>query len=108
MFRKSFFKKAGVYSDKHRKNQDTFLWYKGFKNKCIFANLDVPILKFRINTSFYNTRRGGVKRAYKMLKDRIKINKELNYGLDAYVYAIMFFFFTLTPSYLKKVLYKYR
>ena len=54
LFRISFFDKAGMYSEGHVKNQDTYLWYKGFLHGCQFANLSETVLLFRISDSFYN------------------------------------------------------
>jgi len=107
MFRKRFFEKAGWYDEKYRKNQDTQLWYQGFKNGCIFANLPDVILQFRVSDAFYKSRRGGWKRALQMLKDRIKINKELNYSRIAYLYALGMFFITIAPTFVRKLAYKF-
>ena len=106
MFRKRFFEKAGWYNEKYRKNQDTQLWYQGFKNGCIFANLPDVILQFRVSDAFYKSRRGGWRRALQMLKDRIKINKDLNYSPIANVYALGMFFITIAPTFVRKLAYK--
>lgn len=57
MFRKSFFDKAKGYRNEYRKNQDTMLWFDGFMNGCIFANLDETVLLFRVTDDFYKNRR---------------------------------------------------
>ena len=106
MFRMSFFNKAGLYSEKHLKNQDTYLWYQGFLNGCQFANLSKTVLLFRISDSFYN-RRNGLARAKKMIRDRKKINKDLNYGVRANMYSLLMFLMTISPSFLKKIAYKF-
>ena len=101
MFRKSFFDKAKGYRNEYRKNQDTMLWFDGFMNGCIFANLDETVLLFRVTDDFYKNRRNGFKRAKKMLKDRFMINK-------AYLFSFLMFIMTLTPPFLKKFLYRIR
>lgn len=106
LFRKSFFEKAGFYNEHYRKNQDTILWYQGFKNGCIFANLPDVVLKFRTTFDFYNQRRSGLKRAITMTKDRFKINKYLKYGLKGNIFAILSFILTIAPVWLKKFAYK--
>lgn len=108
MFRKSFFDKAKGYRNEYRKNQDTMLWFDGFMNGCIFANLDETVLLFRVTDDFYKNRRNGFKRAKKMLKDRFMINKSLHYDWSAYLFSFLMFIMTLTPPFLKKFLYRIR
>lgn len=108
MFRKSFFDKAKGYRNEYRKNQDTMLWFDGFMNGCIFANLDETVLLFRVTDDFYKNRRNGFKRAKKMLKDRFMINKALHYDWFAYLFSFLMFIMTLTPPFLKKFLYRIR
>ena len=108
MFRKSFFDKAKGYRNEYRKNQDTMLWFDGFMNGCIFANLDETVLLFRVTDDFYKNRRNGFKRAKKMLTDRFMINKALHYDWSAYLFSFLMFIMTLTPSFLKKFLYRIR
>lgn len=107
MFKSSYFEKAGLYNPEYRKNQDTVLWYQGFMNGCNFANIPEPMLKFRITEDFYKYRRSGWKRAKKMFEDRLRINHDLKYGYDAYLYAIGMFILTLLPSGIKKIAYKF-
>lgn len=108
MFRKSFFDKVQGYRNEYRKNQDTMLWFDGFMNGCIFANLDETVLLFRVTDDFYKNRRNGFKRAKKMLKDRFMINKALHYDWSAYLFSFLMFIMTLTPPFLKKFLYRIR
>lgn len=108
IFRKSFFDKAKGYRNEYRKNQDTMLWFDGFMNGCIFANLDETVLLFRVTDDFYKNRRNGFKRAKKMLKDRFMINKSLHYDWSAYLFSFLMFIMTLTPPFLKKFLYRIR
>ncbi len=108
MFRKSIFDKAKGYRNEYRKNQDTMLWFDGFMNGCIFANLDETVLLFRVTDDFYKNRRNGFKRAKKMLKDRFMINKSLHYDWSAYLFSFLMFIMTLTPPFLKKFLYRIR
>lgn len=108
MFRARYFEKVvGGYRPEYRKNQDTMLWYDGFLNGCVFANLKDTILNFRVNEDFYN-RRNGWKRAKQMLRDRLKMNKALDYDISANLFAIAMFCMTVSPSCVKKFLYKIR
>ena len=107
LFRKSFFDKAKGYRPEYRKNQDTMLWFDGFMNGCIFANIEEIVLNFRVTDDFYN-RRNGWKRAKQMLKSRIEINKTMNYDIRANIFAIFIAIMTMTPKCIKKFLYSIR
>lgn len=107
MFRSTYFQKVPGYRPEYRKNQDTMLWFDGFCNGCKFANIDEVLLSFRVTNDFYS-RRAGLKRAKQMLCDRFKINKALNYDLSAYLFALAMFGMTISPSWIKKYLYKIR
>lgn len=108
MFRASYFDKVtDGYRNEYRKNQDTMLWFDGFMKNCIFANLPETVLHFRVNDDFYN-RRNGWKRAKQMFNDRLMINKTLNYDITANLFAFGMFCMTISPSWVKKILYKIR
>lgn len=108
MFRARYFEKvASGYRNEYRKNQDTMLWFDGFMNGCVFANLKDTVLHFRVNDDFYN-RRNGWKRAKQMLNDRLKMNKALRYDFSANLFAFGMFCMTVSPSWVKKILYKIR
>ena len=108
MFRARYFEKvASGYRNEYRKNQDTMLWFDGFMNGCVFANLKDTVLHFRVNDDFYN-RRNGWKRAKQMLCDRLKMNKALGYDISANLFAFGMFCMTISPAWAKKFLYKIR
>lgn len=108
MFRPTYFEKVpGGYRPEYRKNQDTMLWYDGFLNGCVFANLPDVVLNFRVIDDFYN-RRNGWKRAKQMLRDRLKMNKALGFDLSANLFAFGMFCMTISPSWVKKFLYRIR
>ena len=108
MLRARYFEKvASGYRNEYRKNQDTMLWFDGFMNGCVFANLKDTVLNFRVNDDFYN-RRNGWKRAKQMLRDRLKMNKALGYDITANLFAFAMFCMTVSPSWIKKFLYKIR
>lgn len=114
-FRKSYFDKVAAmnkkeniwYRPEYRKNQDTMLWFDGFRSGCVFANLPETVLHFRVAPDFYG-RRNGWKRAKQMLTDRMKMNKALGYDLSANLFALAMFGMTISPTWLKKVLYRIR
>lgn len=106
-FRMRYFDKAKGYRPEYRKNQDTMLWYDGFLNGCVFANLPETVLHFRVAPDFYG-RRNGWKRAKQMLSDRMKMNKALGYDLSANLFAMAMFCMTMSPTWVKKFLYRIR
>ncbi len=109
MFRARYFGKVpSGYRNEYRKNQDTMLWFDGFMNGCVFANLSDIVLNFRVTDDFYKSRRNGWARAKKMLKDRLVMNKALNYDMSANLFAVAMFCMTVSPSWVKKLLYKIR
>lgn len=114
-FRKSYFDKVAKYNGKvntwyrpeYRKNQDTMLWFDGFMSGCIFANLPDTVLNFRVAKDFYG-RRNGWKRAKQMMRSRMEINKAMKYDVSANLFALAMAIMTVSPTWLKKFLYKIR
>lgn len=106
-FRKRYFDKAKGYRPEYRKNQDTMLWFDGFMNGCIFANLSDTVLHFRVAKDFYG-RRNGWKRAKQMMRSRMEINKAMKYDISANMFAIAMALMTVSPTWLKKFLYRIR
>jgi len=114
-FRKSYFDKVAQYNGKvntwyrpeYRKNQDTMLWFDGFMSGCIFANLPDTVLNFRVAKDFYG-RRNGWKRAKQMMRSRMEINKAMKYDVSANLFALAMAIMTVSPTWLKKFLYKIR
>lgn len=63
-------------------------------------------LKFRRSSDFYK-RRANWKKTIGLLKFRLfHINRDLNYGIKADIYAITYFLMSISPSFVKKLLYK--
>lgn len=107
MFRKRFFDKIGhLYRPEYRQNQDTMLWLDGFSNGTKNANISDVILKFRMTDSLFKKRRNGWKFAKKQLKDRLKINRTLGYGLSADIFGILMFTLLVSPTGVRKIAYK--
>jgi glycosyltransferase involved in cell wall biosynthesis len=108
MFRRRFFIKAGLYDELYvgKKNyEDTMLWFSGFKRGCVFANIPLPLLKFRISKETLG-RRGGYKKNLFFLKSRLKICKELNFPFTSKIYAILYFVLQICPLFIKNFFYK--
>lgn len=108
MFRPTYFEKViNGYRPEYRKNQDTMLWFDGFCNGCVFANLSDIVLQFRMAKDFYG-RRNGMARAKQMLRDRLNMNKILKYDISADLFAVAMFCMTISPLWVKKILYRAR
>ena len=105
MFRASFFDKVTSYNASYKKNQDTELWYRAFKNGCKFGNLKDVILTFRVSKDMYK-RRGGTKFAKEVLKLRKEINKKLGYGLKATLFSYAYYIMAVSPGWVKKFAYR--
>lgn len=107
MFRKSFFEKAGCkYRPEYRQNQDTMLWYDGLMKGVQMANIPDVVLRFRMTDSLFKKRRNGWAFAKKQLQDRLMINKGLNYGIYANLFAYAMFVLLIAPPFVKKIAYR--
>ena len=105
MFRTSFFEKAGRYPVNTPLFEDDMLWYQGFMNGCIFANVPKVCLKFRRASDFYKKRR-NIKALIGLFRYRIlMINPNLHYGLRGNVCALLYLIMQSMPSFIKKILY---
>ena len=106
-FRRSYFKKAGLYEvEGHFNNGDTLMWMKGFASGCRFANIDYVGVKVRVSQDFFG-RRGGWKKTVADFKNRLTVNKKLNFGPVAYLYAFAVAFVNMMPPVMKKYAYKH-
>ncbi|URL02689.1 glycosyltransferase [Avibacterium sp. 20-126] len=106
-FRKSFFMKAGSYTNEINLGEDTVLWYRGFINNCHFANVPHVGLLFRRTNSFYK-RRSNWKKSISLLKFRLlTINRRLGYNINADIYAITYFLISISPNFIKKLAYQF-
>lgn len=105
MFRASFFDKVTSYNASYKKNQDTELWYRAFKEGCKFGNLADVVLTFRVSKDMYK-RRGGTKFAKEVLKLRKEINKGLGYGFKSTLFGYAYYIMAISPGWVKKFAYK--
>lgn len=107
IFRKTFFEKAGFYPINTILDEDTILWLNGFKNNCVFGNIEDVLLMLRIDSDFYD-RRNGFKKSYHDLKDRLLVIRSLNLSHMNYFWAIMRFVVLCIPfSTLTRLAYRY-
>lgn len=107
LFRWSFFEKIGSqYRPEYRQNQDTMLWMDGMRNGTRHANIPDVILRFRYTNALFKKRRSGWAFAKKQLSDRRIINQTLGYGLDATFFGYAMFCVLVSPTWIKKIVYK--
>ena len=107
MFRKSFFEKVSSgYPTDFVRNEDTRLWYEGYRNGCVIANLPDVLLEFRMTDDMFNQRRNGFVFAKSQLELRKKIAADLGYGVMSYFYAYVTFLMMISPSWVIKIAYR--
>ena len=105
MFRKSYIAKAGLYSLDTYFGEDTMMWAQGFNTQCVFANVPEDLLKFRLDENFFDRRRGW-KHAKEIFKLRHKVNKMLDYGFSADMWALAYACAKLMPKFILNIIYK--
>ena len=65
------------------------------------------VLQFRVAKDFYG-RRNGWKRAKQMMRLRMEINSAMNYDISANLFAMAMAVMTVSPTWLKRFLYRIR
>ena len=105
IFRRSFIEKAGLYSLNTYFGEDTMMWAQGFKASCVFANVPEYLLKFRLDNNFFERRRGW-KHAKGIFTLRHQVNKMLNYGIVADIWALAYAVAKMMPKFILNIIYK--
>ncbi|WP_345970024.1 MULTISPECIES: glycosyltransferase [Sulfurimonas] len=103
-FRRTFFEKAGLHR-LNTTNEDLALWIEGFAHGCRFHNLQVALVKMRVNDAFYYRRHGWAK-AQDDFTLKIEATRRLGFGFTGYLYAVAAFFLLLSPVWVKRMFYK--
>jgi hypothetical protein len=103
-FHKRYFQKAGLY-DTSKLNEDYALWIEGFINECKFYNLQEVLVMVRTNNAFFDRRR-NIKRAIEVMQLKIKVTKYFDLGLSGYMFAIAHLILFMSPSFIKRLVYK--
>ena len=106
LFRSRFFDRTGCFYRPSYRNEDTMLWFDGFKAGTQNANIKDVVLQYRVTDTLFRERRNGLAFARKQLSDRLVINRELHYGLKARLFAYAMFMLLISPSFLKKIAYR--
>lgn len=105
MFRRSYFDKAGLYPEDTYFGEDTMMWAQGFKHGCIFANIPEYLFQFRLDSNFFQRRRGW-KHAKSIFKLRRRVNTMLGFGFKGDFYASLYALAKMMPTKLLDLIYK--
>ena len=105
MFRKTYFEKAGLYPEDTYFGEDTMMWANGFAKQCTFSNLPEYLLYFRLDNNFFERRRGW-KHAKSIFLLRRRVNKLLNFGIKADIFALLYATAKLMPKFVLNLIYK--
>lgn len=107
VFRRRFFEKAGHYPENARLDEDSALWLSAMKSGCIFANLDAVKYKRSIDDRFFRRRKSFTEN-FIVLKTRLRIVSQLNYGIKGYMSALTRFLLTILPASVSAGIYRLR
>ncbi len=107
MFRRRFFDKVGRYPSAPEQCDDMALWLAGMRSGCQFANLDLPLYRMFLDDRFL-ARRGNPKWAWQVFRFRLRIARELGYGLKSYLWATLRLAVMLFPRGLLERTYRIR
>ena len=105
MYHRSYIEKAGLYALDTYFGEDTMMWAQGFKAGCIFANVPEYLFKFRLDDNFFERRRGW-KHAKGIFTLRHRVNKMLNYGITADLWAFAYAAAKMMPKFILNIIYK--
>ena len=103
MFRRTIFERGFLYNDNLRTSQDIDLWFRLVLNGVQIANINEPLILFRINDNFYSRR--SYKKAWSEFKVYFFRGIELNGFNTRLFYSFFRLFFRFLPTFLTKKLY---
>lgn len=103
-FRHSFFDIISGYNTT-MKNEDFDMWIRALKKDVKFHNLQEILVRVRTNNAFFN-RRKEINRAKEVMLLKIDATRTFGFGLQGYIFAIAHFLLFMSPSWLKKIIYK--
>ncbi|MEM5533001.1 glycosyltransferase [Pseudoalteromonas arctica] len=104
MFRCDIFEEGFRYDSSLMNTQDYYLWVDLLSAGKRFANINKPLLKFRVNSEFHSRR--GFKKAKNDFKSRIYAFKKLNVlSFSNVFHTITLFLLRLAPTSIKKWAY---
>ncbi|WP_413111947.1 glycosyltransferase [Thaumasiovibrio sp. DFM-14] len=106
MFKIDVFTEGFRYNSNLKNTQDYYLWVDLLANEKKFANINEPLLDFRVSNGFHSRR--GVNKALNDLKSRLYAFDKLNcYSIANIIHTIVLFMLRLSPPFVKKLAYKF-
>lgn len=106
MFNMKVFHDGFRYNSELMNTQDYYLWIDLISAGRLFSNINEPLLKFRVAGDFHSRR--GIKKAFNDLNSRIYAFKKLdNLRFSDVIHTILLFFLRLSPTFVKKIAYKF-
>ncbi len=106
MFRIDVFIQGFRYDSTLMNTQDYYLWVDLLSSGKKFANINQPLLYFRVNSSFHSRR--GFNKAMNDMKSRIYAFKKLNVvNYSNLIHVFLLFFLRISPSFVKKLAYRF-
>lgn len=105
MFNLSHFSVRDIsYKSELKNTQDYYLWVDLFAKGKVFANINKPLLKFRIDDDFHNRR--GFDKAINDVNSRFYAFKVLgNINCSNLLHVFFLFLLRVAPPFLKKIIY---
>lgn len=105
MFKTSVFKRGHRYNKSLKNTQDYFLWVSLLSSGAKLANINAPLLMFRVDNNFHDRR--GLKKITNEVKSRLFAMKELkDIRIINFAYILALITLRLSPSKIKKIAYK--
>lgn len=104
MFRISVFDNGLRYNSRLKNTQDYYLWVDLLALNAKFANVNEPLLKFRVNDSFHSRR--GLKKALNDVNSRLYAFKKLDVcTISNILHTFLLFLLRISPSFIKSFAY---
>ncbi len=105
MFRESVFSSYKLrYKDYLTNTQDYYLWVDAIHQKLSLANINKPLLKFRVDDDFHKRR--GLKKSINEFCSRIYAMKKLEiFNFQNITHSVMLLLLRLSPSVIKRFAY---
>jgi hypothetical protein len=103
-FRNTFFDIISSY-DTEKLNEDFDLWIRAFKKDVKLHSLQEVLVRVRTSNDFF-ARRKNIKRAKEVMYLKFDATKSFGFGIRGYIYAVAHFLLFLSPSIVKRYLYK--
>ncbi|URE79625.1 glycosyl transferase [Providencia stuartii] len=106
MIRKNIFLNPSIRYDSELKNtQDYKLWVELISKGFTLANINEPLLQFRISNDFYKKR--GISKVKNDINSRLYAIKLLNiHSIKNYLYIFLIFVLRISPKFMSKLAYK--